>query len=359
MNRPWSIGAFFAAYALMFTAILGADSPSVILSADGYAEQPYEGSSTEPLQYGAGSHATLAWRGLLGPGGFFSLTAQLSAMAEQFSVFQDDEYMRLKASLPLSDNTISGEAGLHSSAFGYRDFMPFIQPDWNLSFSKTFNNSRSYWDVLYRGSYLYIPSSVDDVLHQGAALSIRSDPSIRLGYGGTLELGFEYQPEVLLYGPDGVSTSTRRQDLVITGGAEIDGLAGYFLSWGVNTRADLRLSNAPLYLVSGTFLERSEDAWEVSINGNVHWSPHQSLSIQFSAGTGYMRYLFRPVILENGTVIDQRLSAYSASGKADVSWTPNHLIYIRVGMDVQYIYYHSQIPSGMLLGIHGGIDFSF
>ena len=229
----------------------------------------------------------------------------------------------------------------------------------HLSKSFQYGESPSYIDITYNGSFLSIPSTSDDALYQGIGISLRSDPSIRFGLSGELEAGYEYRPEKLLYESDGSSSGERRQDLILTGTGVFDGLAGYFLSWHFESQLALRLSNENLFQPAGSFIENSEDAFDISMDTGVHWSPHQSISLQIAANGGYMWYLQRPVILADGNSIDEKLVAFRMGGKVDFSWTPNHVVYLKIGADTNYIYYNSSTPSSWTIGIRGGIDFSF
>jgi len=311
---------------------------------------------------GLQANGLLGWRSPLGSsGGYLALSADADVTGYFFAnpAFADSENLDLLFSLPAGTNRLEINTGLSASALGTLSESPYVQPDWELEYRLERGRREVRPYLAYKGRYRYEPLAAADVLYQGAELGFLHRPSIRLGYQLGLEGGWELWPEYDIVDGAGSPTADKRQDMLVALNGEVEGLAGYFLTWNAAAKTGLRLSNGNRYLADALTVQgNSESAWLLQAEAGFGWSPHRRLDLQvlgFGRGDFYME---RMALNEGGLPAGDKLNVLSTGVSVRADWTLDDRLYFVGSAEGAWRLSNDPAERRWSLSLGAGIEYS-
>jgi len=343
-----------------FPPALAAYAPGLLLGGGGggtWYEEPDTGEEALPL---AALNLRAGWRQSLETGGYFGFTAagRLTGYLAEVSTFTDVEALDLILGLPLGAHRMELGAGLTASAMGTGDDPAHLRPEWRAELM--LGRGKLHGEAEDLGSWLWQPADVEDVLSQGARLTAVLDPSIRLGFRGSLRGAWEYWPDFPLYDGTGAVSGERRQDGLGELELGLEGLAGFFFDWSLGVSTGLRWSNANRYLtVLGRLEENSESNGYAGAEAGFQWSPSRALGLQLD---GFLRqewYLERAALTAAGADTGERLRVLSAGFSLRGDWTPNGRLFLALEGSAGRRFANDPAEERWNVTLEAGVEYSF
>ncbi|MFW6139367.1 MAG: hypothetical protein ACOC7U_09365 [Spirochaetota bacterium] len=338
--------------------------PTVILG--GYARGVVYSQEEAPADY-LGSfdiNGLLGWRKPLTAGGYLAVSSSVSLSNYFLGVQQidDQESLSVEAGLPAGNNTIILGAGFDSSLWGTGIYSEYFRPQWKTKYIIQRGRRKLEPYLAYKGRIFMQPQDIEDVFYQGAQLGFEYRPSVRHGYGLSLEGGWESWYDYPIYEETGDVADQKRNDYLFKLEGTADGLLGYFVDWKLQTALKLRLSNANRYIETETPAVLESNT-ETSIEGTADFSlalsPTRKHNIQLTPYLSCKYYLERDALAEDGTRTGQNLKIATTGAEVRFDYTTNDEWYLVGKLSGAYRHSNEIFEKGWNISASGGLEYSF
>ncbi|MFO7849725.1 MAG: hypothetical protein R6V67_07170 [Spirochaetia bacterium] len=353
-----SVLAVLPASAFAPSFVAGGSAENINSSVDGIHD-----SSLWLDLYGIGS-----WRTTFEEGGYTAVSGNLVleknvlSGADGVEAIQDKESLEGLLGLPAPGGRTLFKAGFTSSIKDM-SYGTTFRPRWSAEYTYSSEERGSVEPYLrYSGYYLYQELGYEDRTNHTASLGISYDPSIKRGYrieaSGKVELWeddyTDYLKENTTY--DGPAEEQRR-DVIASGEAEINGLAGYFADWALTLNGGARISNDDKIFDETEKKEFGNSSVFGGVEGTFSWSPRRGMrlsSVLYADGRLYSDRNEDPA--ENTAA--GSLITLDAGGDIEVDWTPDDRVYFTLGLSGGRRFYNTGYGSWRL-GVSGGMEIGF
>ena len=230
-----------------------------------------------------------------------------------------------------------------------------VAPEWSLQVrgSQGSQDSAALW-ARYEGAAVFDGDDEEDHLLQVLRLGVTADPSIRFGWrvdaGALGRLWWQWP----LYTPAGVQGDEWRRDVDLAARVSLNGLAGYFGEWSLDTAVTRRFSDANRW--PGDLEERSEDRWTAGLGAGVGWSPTAAVGIELGASVEGALYPYRAALDAAGAPTGAELRTLSLSADLRADWSPDGRRYLFLSALLRQTVSNEPGEREVEAGVRAGLD---
>ncbi|PKL10359.1 MAG: hypothetical protein CVV52_18815 [Spirochaetae bacterium HGW-Spirochaetae-8] len=202
--------------------------------------------------YGFFSH-----RALLDNGGYISTkaSATLSGLLSN-DTLHDVESAQVMLAIPVAEHQFELTTAVDSSIIGSESAGAEVKTQWQALYRFLRGRRALNPYAAYAGAYLYQNLGSEDRMYHGGRIGFVYNPKLEITYAASLDVGMEHWIDGL------------RDDLLVDAQVEIDGLIGYFLTWGA--AVDFRFLSSTDSTMSG---------FSGAFSGELGWNPTRKINL--------------------------------------------------------------------------------
>ncbi len=278
------------------------------------------GGAFDLALYGFFSH-----RALLDNGGYISTkaSATLSGLLSN-DTLHDVESAQVMLALPVAVHQFEFTTAVDSSIIGSESAGAEVKTQWQALYRFLRGRRALNPYAAYTGAYLYQNLGSENRMYHGGRIGFVYNPKLEITYAASLDVGMEHWIDGL------------RDDLLVDAQVEIDGLIGYFLTWGA--AVDFRFLTSTDSTVSG---------FSGAFSGELGWNPTRKINLTLGLNAN-----------QQFLTDDQSLATYVGSiVRVDYNPVDSLYVYIENTFGLEHLF--SIDPLTYVESIKFGFDFSF